>query len=41
MARRDLCNTDNQAVSADYTALLDQFPQLLQGLHSPEIAINR
>jgi NitT/TauT family transport system ATP-binding protein len=41
VARRGLCCTDDPAVNADYAALLNQYPQLLQGLHSPDIATNR
>ncbi|TXT39811.1 MAG: ssuB [Comamonadaceae bacterium] len=41
VARCGLCSTDDPAVNADYAALLNQYAQLLQGLHSPDIATNR
>jgi len=37
VARSGLCNTDDPAVNADYAALLSQYPQLLQGLHTPAL----
>jgi len=37
VSRRGLCSTDDPAVNADYAALLSQYPQLLQGLYSPDM----